>query len=83
MKTSFKNPKHKVGDQVVIRDYGAFGDGHRDITLTITSLSTLSCKDGGKLYRYYGDTTHGPVGAYEDQITERTPLFGVAVDDNQ
>lgn len=68
MISSKTNPKFKAGDRVTVHDYKTFGDGRCDFTLTITSVTSLSCTDGGKLYRYYGDSHRGPRGVYEDQI---------------
>lgn len=66
MLPSSTGPKFKVGDRVTIRDYGTFGDGHRDFTLTVTDV--FPNYGGRGMHRYYGDTDRGPFGAYEPQI---------------
>jgi hypothetical protein len=71
MISSKTEPKFKVGDHVTVRDYKTFGEGRCDFTLKITSITSLNCTDGGKLYRYYGDARRGPAGVYEDRIEGR------------
>ena len=59
-------PKYAIGDRVIVRDYGLFGDGSCAFTLKITEV--FPNYGGPGHHRYYGDTNRGPRGAYENQL---------------
>lgn len=61
-------PKYKIGDRVVIRDHGFFGDSSTYHVMLIEEVSENHAGPGW--HRYYGKVEgQGPRGVYEDDVT--------------